>query len=201
MPRSSSRRPPAPSASLSFAPDADPQDAGDAHWDGPSKSQRKREMAALQRLGERLVELSRDKLAQLPLAERLHDAILEAQRIKAHEGRRRQLQYVGKLMRDADAEAITAQLDIWENGSREQAAHFHALERWRERLLEDDAALTAFIEAYPASDVQHLRALIRAARKEAATNAALPQGREPQRKHFRALFQEIKLRHEAAQAD
>lgn len=161
-------------------------------YSGPSKSQLKRESTALQKLGQRLVDLPRDKLAQLPLAERLHEAILEAQRIKAHEGKRRQMQYIGKLMRDADADAIGAQLNEWDNGSREHAAHFHELERWRDRLLQTDTELTAFIARYPAADAQHLRSLIRAARKEASANAQLNEGQAPQRKHFRALFQEIK---------
>src|SRR5690606_41572398 len=91
------------------------QDAEAPQYSGPSKSQLKREMTALQQLGQRLVGLSRDKLTQLPLAERLHEAILEAQRIKAHEGKRRQMQYIGKLMRDANAEAIAAQLNEWDN--------------------------------------------------------------------------------------
>ncbi|MBU4611520.1 ribosome-associated protein [Achromobacter sp. GG226] len=169
-------------------------------YSGPSKSQRKRDMTALQALGVRLVDLSRDKLAQLPLSERLLEAIHEAQRITAHEGRRRQLQFVGKLMRDADGPAIEAQLDIWENGTREQARYFHELERWRDRLMDDDEALTPFIAAYPNADVQQLRSLIRAARKEAATNAALPDGREAQRKHYRALFQAIKQQRDDATA-
>nr|MBF0685773.1 ribosome-associated protein [Pseudomonas sp.] len=174
------------------AEDSSEQATDAPQYSGPSKSQLKRDMTALQQLGQRLVGLSRDKLAQLPLAERLHEAILEGQRIKAHEGKRRQMQYIGKLMRDADAEAISAQLNEWDNGSREHAAHFHELERWRDRLLQDDTELTAFIARYPAADAQHLRSLIRAARKEAATNAQLTEGRAPQRKHFRALFQEIK---------
>lgn len=173
-------------------PAEDTPSDSDALYSGPSKSQLKREMAALQELGARLVELPRDKLAQLPLAERLHDAILEVQRIKSHEGRRRQLQYVGKLMRDADAAAIHAQLDIWDSGSREHTAHFHGLERWRDRLLREDDALTRFIAEHPAADAQHLRALIRAARREADHNAQRPEGHEPQRKHYRALFQEIR---------
>jgi len=171
---------------------SEPQSEAAQAYSGPSKSQLKREMTALQQLGARLVELPRDKLAQLPLAERLHDALLEAQRIKSHEGRRRQLQYVGKLMRDADAGPIQAQLNEWDNGSREHAAHFHQLERWRDRLLKDDADLTAFMADHPAADAQHLRALIRAARKEQSANAQLAAGREPQRKHFRALFQEVR---------
>lgn len=190
MPRSR----PAPPVDTPIPEDDDPR------FNGPSKSQRKRDMTALQALGVRLVELSRDKLAQLPLSERLVEAILEAQRITAHEGRRRQLQFVGKLMRDADGPAITAQLDIWENGSREQAAYFHDLERWRDRLMADDEALTTFIAAHPAADIQQLRSLIRAARKEAAANAALTEGREPQRKHYRALFQAIKQQRDAVAA-
>lgn len=175
------------------APDSnEPLSEAAQAYSGPSKSQLKRDMTALQKLGARLIDLSRDKLAQLPLAERLEEAILEAQRIRSHEGKRRQLQYVGKLMRDADAGAISAQLNEWDNGSREHAAHFHHLERWRDRLLKEDTELTAFMVDYPAADAQHLRALIRAARKELAANAQLTEGREPQRKHFRALFQEVR---------
>src|SRR5690606_40819817 len=96
------------------------------------------------------------------------------------------------LVRSADAQAIAAQLAEWDNGSREHAAHFHELERWRDRLLQSDAELTAFIARYPATDAQPMRALIRAARKEAGANAQLQEGQTPQRKHFRALFQEIK---------
>src|SRR5690606_35989055 len=120
-------------------------------YSGPSKSQLKRDMTALQKLGQRLVGLSRDKLTQLPLAERLHEAILEAQRVTAHEGKRRQMQYIGKLVRDANADAIAAQLNEWDNDSRERAAHFHELEHWRDQLLKGDAELTAFIARYPAA--------------------------------------------------
>ncbi|WP_345245064.1 ribosome biogenesis factor YjgA [Pigmentiphaga soli] len=177
-----------------------PAPAGPADDDPrpPSKSQLKRDMTALQELGERLVALPRDRLAQLALAERLHDAIVEAQRITSHEARRRQLQYVGKLMRDAHVEPIRARLAEWDGESMEQIAAFHQLELWRDRLLQDDEQATAFIAQHPGADAQHLRALIRAARKERAANAALLPGQEPQRRQFRALFQEIKrLRAEA----
>src|SRR5690606_33285792 len=96
------------------------------------------------------------------------------------------------LISAANAEAIAGQLNEWDNGSREHAAHFHVLEHWRDRLLQDDTELTAFIARYPAADAQHLRALIRAGRKEATSNLQLTEGQAPQRKHFRALFQEIK---------
>ncbi|WP_459616874.1 ribosome biogenesis factor YjgA [Bordetella sp. 2513F-2] len=178
---------------IPHAPDAlasdDPDDEG---YDRPSKSQVKREMHALLDLGKELVELSPERLRQLPLAERLYEAIREAQRTTSREGRRRQVHYVGKLMRDAPADAIRAQLDAWRNGSREETAAMHRLEALRERLLADDDALTALLREHPDFDIQHLRTVIRAARKEAQSNAALGPGQEPQRKHYRALFQALK---------
>ncbi|MEI2418487.1 ribosome biogenesis factor YjgA [Orrella sp. JC864] len=160
--------------------------------DRPSKSQVKREMHALLDLGKTLVELPPERLRQLPLSERLYEAIREAQRITSHGGRRRQVHFVGKLMRDAPAEQIRRQLDEWSKGSREQTAHMHRLEALRERLLQDDEALTQLLNEHPQADSQHLRTLVRQGRKEAAANAALPEGREPQRKHYRALFQALK---------
>lgn len=179
------------------APDADPE----GEYRPPSKSQLKRQMSALQDLGERLVGLPDSKLRQLPLAERLYDAIREAQRITAHEGRRRQLQYVGKLMRDAQVEPIQALLSEWDGESMEQIAAFHQLELWRDRLLASDEHFTAFMDQYPHAEAQPLRALIRSARKEQATNAALLPGHEPQRKNYRALFQEIKRLQAGAHAE
>lgn len=164
----------------------------------PSKSQVKRDMLALQDLGKQLVDLSPEKLKQLPLEEKLFEAIRLAQRTTAREGRRRQVHYVGKLMRDADADAIRRQLDIWENGSREQTAAMHRLETLRDLLLQDDNALTKLLNEYPGADVQHLRALIRAGRKEAENNQTLQPGQTPQRKHYRALFQALKALDEAA---
>lgn len=161
-------------------------------YDGPSKSQVKREMHALLDLGKNLVELPTEKLKQLPLSENLYDAIRLAQRTTSREGLRRQVHYVGKLMRQADADAIRAQLDIWQNGSREETQALHRLEAQRDRLLADDEALTKLLAEYPDADSQHLRTLIRAGRKEIQHNLTLQQGQEPQRKHFRALFQALK---------
>ncbi|NYT36147.1 ribosome-associated protein [Allopusillimonas soli] len=158
----------------------------------PSKSQVKREMHALQQLGKELVDLAATQLRQLPLPDRLYEAILLAQRTTSREGRRRQIHYVGKLMRDVDAPAIRAQLDTWKYGSRQQTASMHRLEALRDQLLKDDEALTPFLRAHPGTDVQALRTIIREARKEAAANAGLPPGREPKRKHYRALFQALK---------
>ena len=95
-------------------------------------------------------------------------------------------------MRHADAPALRAQLDIWANGSREETRAMHRLEDLRDRLIDSDEALTALLERFPGLDIQALRAQIRAARKETADNAALPEGREPARKHYRALFQTLK---------
>lgn len=158
----------------------------------PSKSQVKRDMHALLDLGRELIALPPAKLARLPLDEPLREAIALAQRIHSNEGRRRQVHYVGKLMRQADAQALRAQLNVWANGSREETRAMHRLEALRDRLIESDEALTPLLERFPGLDIQPLRAQIRAARKEARDNAALPQGHEPARKHFRALFQMLK---------
>ena len=182
-------------------PEHDPEFDDDLDDDRPpSKSQVKRELNALVDLGKQLIDLSTDKLKQLPLEEKLFEAIRLAQKISnAREGRRRQIHYVGKLLRTADADAIRQQLDIWENGSREQTAAMHRLETLRDLLLKDDDALTRLLNEYPGADVQHLRALIRAGRKEMDANAKLLPGQSPQRKHYRALFQALKTLDEAAQ--
>jgi len=170
----------------------DDDDFDENGHDRPSKSQIKREMHALLDLGKELIELSTDRLKQLPLADRLYEAIREAQRTTSREGLRRQTHFVGKLMRDAPAAEIRKQLDTWANGSREDTAAMHRLETLRERLLKDDDAFTTLLHEHPQVDIQTMRALIRAARKEAQHNAALLQGQEPKRKQYRALFQALK---------
>lgn len=161
-------------------------------YDRPSKSHVKREMHALLDLGKRLIELSPERLKQLNLSDELREAIRLAQKTTAREGKRRQIHYVGKLMRQVEPEPIIAQLDEWANGSREQTRSMHKIEALRDLLIRDDEALTQFTDEFPGGDVQQLRALIRAARKEAQSNLALQEGQEPQRKHYRALFQHIK---------
>jgi ribosome-associated protein len=158
----------------------------------PSKTQIKREMLELLALGKRVVELSPDRVKQLPLSEKLEEAVLLAQKTNSREGKRRQIHYVGKLMRDAQAQAIMDQIETWEKGSVADTAYMHTLERDRERLLNDDQALTDWLNKYPDTDVQAFRAMIRAARQENAKNAALLPGQAPQKKHYRALFQAIK---------
>ncbi len=110
----------------------------------PSKSQRKREMQARQETGARLVELNADQLAQIALPERLLEAVLEAQRIHDFEGRRRQRQYIGKLMREVDPAPIQARLEQWHGVAREHTASQRLAERWRERLLDEENALALF---------------------------------------------------------
>jgi ribosome-associated protein len=150
----------------------------------PSKTERKREVRALQALGERLVALSAEQLAAVPLPEALREAVLEAKRIRSREGHRRQLQYIGKLMREVDPEPIRAQFERWDGQSREATAAHHRIERWRLRLLDDDGAFTEFAREHPQADLQRLRACVREARKERLAGA------EP--RHFRDLFRLIR---------
>jgi ribosome-associated protein len=133
-----------------------------------SKSQRKRESTALQGLGKELFALSRDQLKKMNLPEKLLDALLEAKRLTSHEGIRRQMQFIGKVMRDVEVEPIDQQLAVIRGESNVVKAAFHALENWRTRLIEKDPALDEWLAMHPDTDVQQIRQLIRNARKEAA---------------------------------
>ena len=149
----------------------------------PSKTERKRAMHELQTLGERLVGLNPEQLAAIALPESLQYAVEQARRITKHEARRRQLQYIGKLMRTVDPEPIREKLKVWDGVSAEHTAQQHRVERWRETLLENDGAIGALVHAHPGIDTRRLRALVRNAREE--RNA----GRPPRayRELFRAL--------------
>jgi ribosome-associated protein len=150
-------------------------------YERPSKSQRKREMTALQKIGEQLVNESADRIKRTPMPENLREAILECQRIRNHEGRRRQLQYIGKIMRSLDEEAITTinrTIESWRGLSKADTLLMHALENQREKLLTDEKALTEFLHKYPQADIQQLRTLIRNAKKETAANKPLKAYRE-----------------------
>ncbi len=163
-------------------------EAGDDAYDPsrPSKSQRKRDMTALQELGERLVELSPEQLDSLPLEEFLRDAVDEARRITAHEGRRRQMQYVGRLMREVDPEPIRQALALFDGRSREHAMLEKLIERWRVRLMAEEGALSALEADYPDLDWTTLRELVTEARAEVA------RGRVPRR--HREIFRELRRR-------
>lgn len=167
-------------------PSGEPRDPA-PEFDGPSKSQLKREMHALQALGSQLAEVSKEAFKKLPLPESLEDALREARRITDHEGRRRQMQYVGKVMRslsDEEIEALRRVLDAINGVSRAETARLHAIERERDALMADDAALTDFMRRHPGAQVQQGRNLIRQARREAS------QGRPP--RAYRELFQWVK---------
>ncbi|MFN2643867.1 MAG: ribosome biogenesis factor YjgA [Burkholderiales bacterium] len=149
-----------------------------------SKTRRKKEMHELQSLGAELVELPESQLAALALPEALEQAVREAKRITSHEGKRRQLQYIGRLMRELDAEPIRARLAAIAGQSAQANAEHRRLERLRERLLEDDRALTDYVASHAGADLQALRTLIRNARREQK------EGRPP--RAFRELFRLLK---------
>ena len=156
-------------------------------YDRPSKSQLKREMTALQKLGEILVNAARDRVKRIPMPEDVQEAILFCQQISDHEGRRRQLQYVGKKMRkltEEEVSVIQTAVDGWRGTSRAEAAALHAIERQRDRLLADDSVLTELRARHPEIDVQHLRTLVRNARKE--------QAEKKPPKAYREIFQLLK---------
>jgi len=154
------------------------------HSDKPSKTRRKKDMHALQALGVSLIDLAPAQLAEIDMPEPLRAAVLEAQRIKSHEGLRRQVQYIGRLMRTVDPAPIREKVDAWLGQSLRATATMHAAERWRERLLADDDALTEFAADHPGIDLPHLRSLIRNARAELTAS-------KPPRA-FRELFREIR---------
>lgn len=134
-----------------------------------SKTQVKRELQALQDLGERLTTLKPELLTKLPLSDALHKALDDAPKHKAHIARKRHIQYIGKLMRTADVEAITTLIDQLDASTRQYNERFHALERWRDLLLTgSDEVLNNFVGQYPDADTQHLRQLLRQAQHEAA---------------------------------
>jgi len=137
----------------------------------PSKTQRKREMHELQALGARLVELNTEQLAEVGLPDDLREAIEFARRTTKHEARRRQMQYIGKLMRSVDPAPIREKLKIWDGISVEHTAQQHRVERWRDRLLEDESVVEELVRIHPGIDARHLRALARKARDERAAGA------------------------------
>lgn len=156
-------------------------------YERPSKSELKRQMTALQKLGEELIAEPRDRVKRVPMPEDVRDAILECQQIKDHEGRRRQTQYVGKKMRSLEPHEIAEiqkMLDSWKGASKSETAALHAVERKRDKLLADDKVLTQLLSEHPQLEAQHLRTLIRNARKEQAEN------KPP--KAYREIFQILK---------
>lgn len=149
-----------------------------------SKTKAKAEMDALQELGKRLVSVGNDRLKKLDIPETLADAVREAKRISSFGALRRQMQYIGKLMRDVDIAPIQEMLDEIDGVSNKANARFHTLEKQREKLLADESVITTLKNDYPDLDVTALRTLRRNALKELATQ------KPP--KAYRAIFQLLK---------
>jgi ribosome-associated protein len=164
--------------------DAEPGDA----FGRPSKTQRKQQSHDLQSLGLKLAALPDDRLAAVPMPDALREALAEWHRTRTHEGRRRQMQYVGKLMRSADADALREAVAEATLGSARETLALHEAERWRAELIAGDPALERWLREHPDTDAQRLRSLVRAARRDAQGLAA--EARQP--RSFRELFQFIK---------
>lgn len=168
-------------------PDVDVAIGARAVSERPSKTQLKQASHALQGLGEALVELPEERLIALPIPESLLQAVRELKQTRSHEGRRRQLQYIGKLMRRTDPEPIRQAVAEVKLGSAKDVLALHEAERWRAELIAGDDALTRWVAAHPQTDLQQLRSLVRSARKDASQVPEQRNGRA-----YRELFQFIK---------
>ncbi len=155
-----------------------------------SKTQRKKQVAALQELGAELVALSDEQLAAIELPERLRDAVMDARRATQFEAKRRLLQFIGKLMRHADTEPIRAALDAHRARSQGRTAAHQRIEAWRERMLEDPGAVAELLAEYPGADAGRLQALAHNAQRERAENRSL--------RSYRELFQALRALIESA---
>lgn len=145
--------------------------------DDSTRTDQKKESDALQALGKELLELPHKTLTRLQLPEKLHDALLEYQRLTNFEAKRRQMQFIGKLMRKLEEHQVQAArtaLHEMRSGTGAQQTQLLLAEQWRDRLIADDQALTTWLEHYPATDIQPLRALIRQARKDLTASASQP---------------------------
>ncbi|WP_374590127.1 ribosome biogenesis factor YjgA [Aquabacterium sp.] len=173
----------------SFEPEAAPRLT---RSERPSRTQRKKASHELQDLGEHLVRLPESRLADIEMPESLRDAIEQYKATRSFEGKRRQMQYIGKLMRAADPEPIREAVAAFELGTARNALALHQAELWRSELIRSDEAVTRWADEFPGSDVQQLRTLIRSARKDAAEAPEKRSGRG-----FRELFQFVKAQLES----
>jgi ribosome-associated protein len=156
----------------------------------PSKTQLKAEADEKQALGEALLTLRADLMARLDLPEKLLDAIAQAKKITNFEGKRRQMQFIGKLMRPLDPEPIRAAIDEQKNGSAQLTLALHLAEQWRDKLIASDDALGDWLAEHPDTDSQQLRALVRQARKDAKPEKP---GEAPRHgKSYREIFQLVR---------
>lgn len=168
--------------------DAEELAADDGGSNRPSKTLAKQKSHSLQDLGVALAELPADTLKNIEMPEVLRDAIEQYRRTKSHEGRRRQMQYVGKLMHRADEAVLREAVAAATLGTAQNSLALHEAESWRAELIASDDAMTRWLNEHPETDTQELRSLVRQARKDAAGLA--PEARQP--KSFRDLFQYIK---------
>ena len=158
--------------------------------DDATRTDLKRASTELQKLGEDLLTLRTDLMARLDLSEKLVDAVAEAKRITNFEGKRRQMQYIGKLMRGLDDEqlnAVRAALNEQLNGSAEDNLRLRQAESWRDRMVADDEAVGEWIAQFPGTDIQQLRSLVRQARKDAVPEK--PGEAQRHGKAYREIFQ------------
>lgn len=167
-----------------------------------SKTDLKKQSDRLQQLGESLITLRQGLMDKLDLPEKLVEALAEAKRITNFEGKRRQMQFIGKLMRKLDEDTVAtieAALDVQHQGSAADTLRLHQAEQWRDRLIADDQALQDWLLQDPDADLQHLRSLIRQARKDAQEKAVDERSGEVQRhgKSYRELFQIVRSRLDA----
>lgn len=169
---------------------AAPHRGVDAHYgddapdDRPSKTQLKQKSQDLQDLGLAVAALSDERIARIEMSDALREAIETYRRTRSHEGKRRQMQYVGKLMRKADEDALREAVAAATIGSARETLLLHEAEMWRAELIADDDALTRWLQAHAECDTQQLRSLVRAARRDAA--GLVPEARQP--RSYRELF-------------
>ncbi|WP_418320755.1 ribosome biogenesis factor YjgA [Piscinibacter sakaiensis] len=173
-----------------------PEATDDVRSSRPSKTRRKQASHDLQSLGEALVEMPAKRLADLEMPDSLRDAIRDYGNTRSHEGRRRQMQYIGKLMRRVDPEPLREAVAAMQLGQARDSLALHQAEHWRAELIADDEAVTRWAADYPQSDVQQLRNLVRAARKDASAEPEKRSG-----KAFRELFRFIRSAQQDKPAD
>lgn len=171
-----------------------PEPDHDTEAERPSKTQVKQAMLDLQTLGMELLEMPLDQFAAIEMDDRLREAFDELRRITSFAARKRQMQYVGKLLRAEDAEPFRQALAAYRAGKRKDADALHEVERWRDRILAGDSGLNEWLAAFPASDTAPFRSAVRNARKEAEDAKAAAGHGAPRTKgkFYRVLFQQIR---------
>lgn len=180
-----------------FRPDQESQaraavNAAGGRAERPSKTARKAMAHDLQALGRRLSELSADQLAGIAMDERLREALAELRRTRTHEGKRRQMQLVGKLMRGVDADPLREAVAALQLGPAREALLLHQAEYWREAMVASDESITRFVAEHPEVDVQPLRQLVRQCRVEQTSAPSVSDGASRHGPSWRALFKLIR---------